>query len=367
VAALLGLAVALILYGTLYPFHFDFARTHANPFLVLLHSWPKPDRTAVRDAVLNIALFLPLGMTAFLAAVRRSGRAAGYAFALALGASLSALVEMLQVYDAHRYCSAADWLANTFGTFLGAALALTFQPRIEKLTAGAGRKGAPAALLLGACWLGAQLYPLIPLLRFAHLRGAWMAFVRTPISWLEVFAGAAAWFAFAFLLRTVWTRFATGWLALAMLAIPLRLLIADRAMTATDLLAAAAGLSLGVVTPDAARQGAAWVLLLTAIVAQELAPFHFGPFHPFSWTLLGATMASAYTPAVTVLLRKVFEYGTVVWLLRASKIGYLAAGTAVAAALAAMEALQCFLPGRHPEITDPILALLMALVLRLVS
>ena len=48
------LVVAFIVYGSLYPFHFDFGRTAANPLTVLLHAWPaKIDRFAWRDACMR--------------------------------------------------------------------------------------------------------------------------------------------------------------------------------------------------------------------------------------------------------------------------------------------------------------------------
>jgi VanZ family protein len=367
VFTLLGIVLALILYGTLYPFHFDFTRASGNPFLILLHSWPSRfGGSLLVDAVLNVAVFVPLGATAYLAMARRHGRAAGYAFALALGTSLSAGVEMLQIYDAHRYCSAADWLFNTIGTFLGAALAIIFQPRIDKLASTASRRGAPASLFLAACWMGAQLYPLIPEFNRGHLRAAWVHLTRTPLSGVEIFAGAAGWFVLALVLQSVWPRMPLLLLPLLMIAIPIRVFILDRTVSGSDFLAGALGLLLWAVTPQKVRQGAAWVLLFAAIVARELAPFHLGSFHRFSWSPLAASLSAQSTFATVVILRKAFEYGAMVWLLQFS-LGYMAAGVAVAAGLAAMEALQCFLPGRQPEITDPLLALGMAFVLRLLS
>ncbi len=46
---------------------------------------------------------------------------------------------------------------------------------------------------------------------------------------------------------------------------------------------------------------------------------------------------------------------------------WLRAGFAVALPLAATEAIQTYLPGRSPEITDPLLALLMTVVLMLAA
>jgi VanZ family protein len=63
------------------------------------------------------------------------------------------------------------------------------------------------------------------------------------------------------------------------------------------------------------------------------------------------------------LLRKAFEYGALVWLLRTRGISYVRAAVAVAGSLAVLEAVQRYLLGRTPEITDSVLTLLMALVL----
>jgi hypothetical protein len=67
VTGFLLLVVALIVYGSLYPFAFDFHHA-ANPLTVLLHSWPEGfDRFVLRDAVINLLLYAPLGVAAFLA------------------------------------------------------------------------------------------------------------------------------------------------------------------------------------------------------------------------------------------------------------------------------------------------------------
>jgi len=85
---LLLLVIALIVYGSLYPWHLDFDRSGANPLWVVLHAWPHGiDRFVLRDAAINLALYFPLGMAAFLAAARRHGRwvAFGAAPLIALG------------------------------------------------------------------------------------------------------------------------------------------------------------------------------------------------------------------------------------------------------------------------------------------
>jgi hypothetical protein len=67
--------------------------------------------------------------------------------------------------------------------------------------------------------------------------------------------------------------------------------------------------------------------------------------------------------AALVLLRKAFEYGSLVWLLRASGMRYWSAGIWVAAGLLLLETLQRYMPNRQPEITDALLAGVLALIL----
>jgi VanZ family protein len=99
-------------------------------------------------------------------------------------------------------------------------------------------------------------------------------------------------------------------------------------------------------------------------VLRELSPFRFAPTpHPFSWISFAATFDSDRQSAIVVLFRKAFEYGALVWLFRVQGISYARAAAAVAGSLAVLEAIQRYLPGRTPEITDSVLAFLMALVL----
>ncbi|MGB7762465.1 MAG: hypothetical protein WBL61_21705, partial [Bryobacteraceae bacterium] len=72
---LLLLVVAIIVYGSLYPWHFTFGG-RPEPLAVLLHSWPAAwDRFAARDVAINLLLYMPLGAVACLAWLPRLPRA----------------------------------------------------------------------------------------------------------------------------------------------------------------------------------------------------------------------------------------------------------------------------------------------------
>jgi VanZ family protein len=363
---LLLLAIALIVYGSLYPWHFDFDRSGANPLWVLLHAWPQGiDRWVLRDAAINLLLYFPLGMAAFLAAARRHGRFVAFHAALLIALGLSASMEMLQIYDPGRVCSLFDVVCNATGAAAGAMAALVFQPKLESLARRKTGRHGPAGLLLAACWASYQLYPFFPEISQTRLRASLRLLAGTAsLSAVEVWANAAEWLAAALVLEAVFGRMRPRWLLAAMACLPLRLFIVERSVTFSETLGAALALLLWSLLPERKRLPVGVLLLASATVLRELSPFRFvdAP-HPVSWVPFAATFDSERQSAAVILLRKAFEYGALVWLFRAEGISYARAAVAVAGSLAVLEAIQRYLPGRTPEITDSVVALLMALVL----
>lgn len=363
---LLLIVIAFIVYGSLYPFQFDFDRTDLSPFLILLHSWPaKIDKFAWRDAGVNLLLYFPLGLTAFLVMARRLPRTVAALGTLLLGLTLSASIEMLQVFDGSRTTSLMDVTCNFLGTAAGVVAALIFQPQLARLTGRRkSRRGAAGALLLACTWAGYQLYPFVPLFSRGRLREHLARFTAAPFSWVEACAAAAEWFAFALLMRSLASRFKAPWLALAMLALPLRLLIVERRLTPAELLGAGIAFVLWSYPEEQPKLVAGACLLALAIALRELDPFRFThPAQSFSWIPFAATFAAEQQNAVVTLLRKAFEYGALIWILRATGYRYLSAGIAVSTALLLLELAQRYLPNRQPEVTDACVAALMACVL----
>ena len=363
---LLLLVIALIVYGSLYPWHFDFDRSNTNPLWVLLHAWPQGiDRWALRDAATNLLLYFPLGMAAFLAAARRHGRLVAFDAALLIALGLSTSMEMLQIYDPGRTCSLFDVFCNVSGAAAGAAAALVFHPGLASLARRKPGRHGSAGLLLAACWASYQLYPFFPLLSQTKLRASIEILVETAsFSAVEVWANAAGWMAAALAMEAFLGRMRPRWLLAAMACLPLRLFIAERSLTLNEALGAALALLLWGLLPERKRLPANVFLLASATVLRELSPFHLADTpHPFSWIPFSATFESERQSAAVILLRKAFEYGALVWLFHTQGISYARAAVAVAGSLAVFETIQRYLPGRTPEITDSVVALLMALVL----
>jgi hypothetical protein len=181
---------------------------------------------------------------------------------------------------------------------------------------------------------------------------------------VEVWASAAEWLAVALAMEAFLGRLRPRWLLAAMACLPLRLLIAERSVTIGEMLGAALALLLWSLLPERKRLAAGSLLLASAILLRELSPFRLAETpHPFSWIPFAATFDSERQSAAVILLRKAFEYGALVWLFRTQGMSYARAAVAVACSLAVLEAIQRYLPGRTPAITDSMVALLMALAL----
>jgi len=363
---LLLLVIAVIVYGSLYPWHFDFQVSGANPLWVLLHAWtPEFDLYAVRDAAINLALYFPLGMAAFLAVARRHGRLVAFSAALLLALGLSASMEMLQIYDPGRECDLFDVLCNVSGAAAGAVAALVFRPELERLARHKPGRYGLAALLLAAYWAGYQLYPFFPTPTRTKLRTSLALLAgSSSLSGVEVWANAAEWLAVALAMQAFFGRMRLRWLLAAMFFLPVRLFVEERWLTLSEALGAALALLFWSLLPERKRLPAGASLLASAIVLRELIPFRFAPTpHPFSWIPFAAIFHSNRLPAIVALLRKAFDYGALVWLFRTQGISYARAALAVAGSLAVLEAIQRYLPGRTPGVNDSVLALLMALLL----
>ena len=366
---LLFVLIALILYGSLYPFEFRCDRLPGDPWALMMRAWPAVNRYLLRDTVINVLLYVPLGAAAYLTAARRLGKAASLGLALLLGTALSCGIEFAQIFDRLRTASAFDILCNSLGTAAGATLAFAYADPIRRALSGRRRQlqAAPDAMLLLLLFAGAQLYPLFPQLSTYALAAKLRSLLHPGITLTGLLGAAAEWLCAALALEAV---LGPGHIrrnfALLLLVLPVRLLLAGPAAGWVDLLGAGAAAGLWMLLPAASpgRYRAAAAIVLGCMVLRGLAPYHFAPrAASFNWMPFAVTLGANWQTAAPILLRKIFQYGAAVWLLRRGGMRYIPAGFVAACALAAVEAAQLWLPGRSPEITDPLLALLMAWLL----
>jgi VanZ family protein len=288
-----------------------------------------------------------------------------------LGALFSGSLEMIQLFEPTRHCSAVDLVCNTFGSALGILVGWIFEELAAIRSAGSTIQVRArvfvdrAALALLFCGVAYLLFPIFPVLgrRATHQKIG--IFFHSGYSLVTVASAASCWFVAGRLLVAAGREPARLWLAISLLAIPAEILIVFRQPVIAELAGATIGFVLFAVLGRRLPAILPALLFLLLLMVRGFAPFHFQT-NPtaFSWIPFGGFLAMDWRPGMVVLLEKLFYYGAAIWLLRAAGLRLLWAAPVVAAALAGIEVVQRWLPGRTPEITDPLLALLMGAVLK---
>ncbi len=358
---MLGILLAIILlivYGSLYPWHFAARELPASPLYLLLHSWQlATGRRAIADIVLNVAIYVPQGMSGYLAF--RRFRWTG---PILLGASLSACIEMAQLYTPGRQCSAVDLTTNIAGSALGVMAGRMFESMSGTIRPNLRRAADPSALALLYCWFASMLFPLFPDTSLPDWRHKALAFVHGPwLSPVSLISAAASWFAVATLLRRTTLRRPGAWLIASLTLIPAQILIATRQPAPVQLAGAAAGITVFLLFHRRMSAIPAWGFL-GVLAIRGLAPFQpVALARHFGWIPFAGFLGAEWQYAIPILLEKLFDYGAAIWLLRDSGLRWSAAIGPVCAVLAVIEVAQIHLPGRTPEITDPLLGLLAGL------
>ena len=365
---ILLIVIAIIAYGSLYPFDFHSAQLAASPPWVLIHSWPTAiNRFVILDIALNLLIYLPLGVFGFLAFRQNLGGAVAATAAMAIGLILSSSIEMIQLFDDARNCSASDVVCNVIGTGIGVTLGTFYQRWLKQSisrTQAASFLHPNGAVLLVYAWFAYQVFPLFPALSRTRLaEKLHVLFATASLSPLDTFTYFVEWLVLAQLLAAVVGKEKTRkWFALLLLVLPARLFIAGRTATWSELAGAIlACICSYFLSAYRCRLALSAVLLILVLILRGLAPYHWSSVaNPFSWIPFSGFLEANREFSMPTFLRKCFWYGSAVWLLRGVGWRLAAAALAVAMLLGAIEVIQIHLPGRVAEITDPMIALILA-------
>lgn len=312
----------------------------------------------LRDALVNVAIYVPLGLSGGLTLIRKCKPLLASVGITIIGGILSLVLETLQSLEPARDSSAWDVLANTAGAALGAALALILR-RVFRRQPPARRdlwEARAIDLALFTCWLVSSLG-----LAMVHYGPTGPPL---PQIW-HMAAVALTWMALGGLLSPI-ARAATPALLLLIAALLGGLAVAMKTPLSRFALP---GVFLGCAlawgsSNSRHRDWLCALALISAIVIRGLAPFDFTTASvSFSWTPFAGLLGLQWHHAVRILLEKVFYYGASLWLLERAGCRRWVAVCLVTFLLLGIELAQTHLPSHTPEITDPILALLAGLVL----
>jgi hypothetical protein len=109
-------------------------------------------------------------------------------------------------------------------------------------------------------------------------------------------------------------------------------------------------------------------LFVGVVVIEALEPFRFSSAtHPFGWIPFLGFMRGSAEVNVRSLLEKAFTYGSLIWLIARAGYELVIAASLSAGLVLCLRLSQVFLPGRSAEITDAIMVLIFAGVMKLMG
>ncbi len=321
-----------------------------------------------------MVLFAPLGLLGTLLYLQyRPKRLVASIFSVfVLGAFLGVVLQVGQLFVRGRVPSLNDAFSNTIGTLVGSAIALS-SLRLSRTMAFARDRlwqrvsGFPLVLIVS--WLAYRLAPFVPSLDWQSIKDSLKPLLLTPrLPFVDVLRNSGGWLLFA----VAWEGLETNrfrdlaWVLAIPLVLGMEVLIDDNAVTAPNVVGAAASVAVWwAFRRRDSRYLVATLWVSAAIVGGELeglsawharGVFHWLPFYGF----LGGSLLTN----VQQLFIKFFFYGGEVYLFTRLGWSLTAAAAVTVAGLCGLEYAQMWIPTHTPEITDPLLALLAAGVFR---
>jgi VanZ family protein len=358
-------ATLLIIYGSLYPFHFRGIPNSGGPLRALLKTWSGPFGRG--DVVSNVLLYLPYGFF-WVQALRRPSRITRIGCVVLSALALSTGMELLQYYEPSRVSGLSDVFSDTIGAGMGAAAGLILYGRPFPWPAGTVER-RPFVVLLISCWLGYRLFPYVPVIDLHKYWDALKPLVFSPVlPPLDLYRHTVIWLAVALLIEALFgnVRSRVALFVLVPAVLFARVLIVDAVLSPAEVAGGVLGTLVWWFFSRRRSRAVVIAALFVGVVAIEaLEPFRFSSVaHPFGWIPFAAFMRGSVEVNVRSFFQKVFTYGMLTWLV--ARAGYklaVAAGVSCGLVLC-LRLTQVFLPGRSAEVTDPIMLLLVAGVMQ---
>ena len=363
---LLALSCAFILYAGLYPFTFSFG-LHEESIRTLL-TLSLNDRISRGDVIANVLLFLPFGFFAMNCVFLRVPRLIRMIFVIAIGVAFSFGIECTQTYIPGRSASAYDLAANTAGTLFGALFGLkNWRRKPSRLNPDIGQSTLFPILLLGV-WLGSRLFPYVPTLDIQNIKNGLKPLFFGEFSPLNALGYFIVTMVVCRLIQTIAlpknARTALMFLPLAVIVV--EPFIVGGRISQAQIFGTLPGIAAWWCISGWKRlnTGILAFMLMIHIVLQGWSPFVFSsPPGSFSIIPFVGFMKSSIQYVALQFVEKVFLYGALVWLPvaagRSLKFSLILSVTL----LTGIELAQRFIAGRVPEITDPVMAVILGVFL----
>jgi VanZ family protein len=354
----------LITYGSLFPFNFQIYDLNWVTFDLFLRSWQ--DRSSWGDLIGNVILFVPFGVAGTLST--KNPRFVSLSFILVLvgGLILAIGLQFAQLYLPGRTAALNDAIWNALGLTLGMFFVLVANNYILRLQLEVKAVPLIPLFLLGV-WITYRLIPFVPTLDFQEIKDSLKPLLIHPeISLLAVFINGISWLLAGYYLKYLaGPGGILGKLGLFMASIfVLEVLIVENDVTASNIVGALFALIVSSIFLDESKRTVTilTILLPISIVFQGLAPFDPSPvINTFNWFPFHGFLEGSMYHNTLALLQKTFLYSSLVFLLRELGLSWLEGALLTGSLLLLIEVSQIYFSGHVPEITDPLLVLLLTL------
>ncbi len=366
--------VLLIVHGSLFPFLGWHPPHHwTNPVLM-----PWPAHGSRSDILINVLAYLPLGFLIRQLWIR-TGRTQGLLVAAAVGFSLSFSMEFLQEALPSRVSSVADIVNDTLGTLIGALMALGLSPDSltgQRLYAWRERRFVPGtlpnlALVVLLLWAATELFPYAPSTKLSTIEAGLYHFLHTwhhpeLFNVSKALMDGCAMFGIGVLMRIVMREPVMPTLITFVLVVTfLKIIIAEQTLSLEFFCASLVSLAILSLLTWQNRRGLAWLGMAAIALAKIIDEIHPGSLAgqlPFNWIPFAA-QAGRLGGMDDILSTLWLGLGLAVYA-RVIAGGRLRPGMGLVCGGVLfgvwfiLEWNQQTLPGRVPDITDPLLGTL---------
>ncbi|MEE4246501.1 MAG: VanZ family protein [Kangiellaceae bacterium] len=367
------LIAALIVYGSLFPFNFNYSgwqQVNISDWLSTFYH-----RTSRGDITGNVLMFIPLGFFGMLALLQDGkSKPIKYALPFFLATSVFALsLQLGQLFLSQRVASVSDAVVNALGLMIGIFCAYTIESKWLRDFYDRDDVAATITIPLIICvsWIAYLWYPFLIYFNQGYLLtglARWFEFLN--FSWLSFFQSIVYWLMFwlffdKLLPNTSIARkymlYSSAWVVIMLGE---GLLINNQTNSAT-FMGSIVALTMAIYRCRNHRDDSAFnygLLVLSSIflIIDELSPYswttNFSQINliPFSYFLNGDLWFNSY-----LLFKAIFIYSTIFMLLKRVSFSNRQAALSLISVLVILELSQMFIIDQQPDITPPIIALLL--------
>jgi len=363
------ITIFLIIYGSLYPFDFQFNEIGHAEFSEFMQTWLSVTHRG--DIIANVLIFIPFGFIGAYCFPRSTSKVKVISLISLLAIFLGFGLQVLQLYLPSRDQNLFDGVLNMLGTWLGLFIAMALNISVnDKMKS----FSFSLPLLLIASWFTYRLLPFVPSLDWQEIKDSVKPLLLQPqLDAVSLYHDMIAWAVVLFLIeRTFKIRQPLRDMGLLLLCcLLLEVLIVNNSISLSNVLGAAAGYYLWLLVRKSAQQKTTLILaslLSVYFVIYSLTPFELsGIENSFHWIPFSGFLGDSMYTNTLAFIEKFFFYGSFVWLLLNANMRPLYVAVLSAIFMLLLEFTQTFVGNHIAEITDALLILMLVYFFTLVK